>query len=53
MCTYEPGGTVYSFDNGIAVSKKLAAELTGSGRPQADLFLGPNEDGLFQGFTQT
>ena len=51
MCTYEPAGTVYSLDNGVPVPKKLAAELTG--RLQADLFLRPNEDGLFPGFTQT
>jgi hypothetical protein len=53
MCTYEPTGTVYTLDNGVPVPKKLAAELTGAGRLQADLFLRPNEDGLFPGFTQT
>ena len=53
MCTYVTAGTVYSLDNGVAVSKKLAAELTASGRLQADLFLRPNEDGLFPGCTQT
>jgi hypothetical protein len=53
MCTYEPAGTVYSLDNGVAVSKKLAAELINPERLQADLFLRPNEDGLFPGFTQT
>jgi hypothetical protein len=53
MCTHETVGTVYSLDNGVAVPKKLAAELTGAGRLQADLFLRPSEDGLFPGFTQT
>ena len=53
MCTYEPAGAVYSLDNGLAVPRKLAAELTGAGRLQADLFLRPNEDGLFPGCTQT
>lgn len=53
MCTYEARGTAYSLDNGIPVSKKLAGELTGASKLQADLFLQPNEDGLFPGFTQT
>jgi hypothetical protein len=53
MCTYEGTGPAYSLDNGIAVPRKLAAELTGAGKLQADLFLQPNEDGLFPGFTQT
>ncbi len=53
MCTYEPRGAAYSLDNGIPVSRKLAAELTGASKLQADLFLQPNEDGLFPGFTQT
>ncbi len=53
MCTYETAGTVYSLDNGVPVPKKLAAELTGAANLQADLFLRPNEDGLFPGFTQT
>jgi hypothetical protein len=53
MCTYEPTGKVYSLDNGVPVPKKLAAELTGPAKLQADLFLQPNEDGLFPGFTQT
>jgi len=44
---------VYSLDNGVPVPKKLAAELTGAGPLQADLFLRANEDGLFPGFTQT
>jgi len=53
MCTYEATGTVYSLDNGVPVSKKLAAELTSPTKLQADLFLQPAEDGLFPGFTQT
>ncbi len=44
---------MYSLDNGVPVPKKLAAELTGAANLQADLFLRPNEDGLFPGFTQT
>jgi hypothetical protein len=53
MCTYEPAGALYSLDNGVPVSKKLAAELINPERLQTDLFLRPNEDGLFPGFTQT
>jgi hypothetical protein len=53
MCTHESTGKVYSLDNGVPVPKKLAIELTGPAKLQADLFLRPNEDGLFPGFTQT
>ncbi len=53
MCTYEPASVVYSLDNGVPVSKMLAAELINPESLQADLFLRPNEDGLFPGFTQT
>jgi hypothetical protein len=53
MCTYERTGTVYSLDNGVAVPKKLATELTSPDRLQPDLFLQANDDGLFPGFTQT
>jgi hypothetical protein len=53
MCTYEAAETVYSLDNGVPVPKRLAAELIGACSLQADLFLRPNEDGLFPGFTQT
>jgi hypothetical protein len=53
MCTYEPAGAVYSLDNGVPVSRKLAGKLTNPRRLQADLCLRPNEDGLFPGFTQT
>ena len=53
VCTYEGVGPVYSLDNGIPVSRKLAAELTGASKLQADLFLQPNDDGLFPGFSQT
>lgn len=53
MCTYESAGPVYSLDNGIPVPRRLAGELTGATKLQADLFLRPNEDGLFPGFTQT
>jgi hypothetical protein len=53
MCTHESAGTVYSLDNGVAISKRLAAELIAPDKLQGDLFLRPNEDGLFPGFTQT
>jgi hypothetical protein len=53
MCTYDHGGKVYSLDNGVRVPKKLANELTRPAKLQADLFLRPNEDGLFPGVTQT
>ncbi len=53
MCTFEAGGSTYSLDNGVPVPKRLAAELTGSAKLQADLFLRPSEDGLFPGSTQT
>jgi hypothetical protein len=53
MCTYEAAGKAYSLDNGVPVPKKLATELTEATKLQADLFLRPNEDGLFPGFTQT
>jgi hypothetical protein len=53
MCTYEPTGKTYSLDNGVPVPRKLATELTDPAKLQADLFLRPNEDGLFPGFTQT
>ncbi len=48
MCTHETVGTVYSLDNGVAVPKKLAAELTGAGNLQADLFLRPNKAALLR-----
>ena len=44
---YEPAGTVYSLDNGVPVSKKLAVDVVNPQRLQGDLFLRPNEDGLF------
>jgi len=47
------GRAVYSLDNGVPVSKKLAAELTNPQRLKRDLLLQPNEDGLFPVFTQT
>jgi hypothetical protein len=53
MCTYEPGGKVYSLDNGVGVPKRLATELIGQSELQPALFLTANEDGLFPGFSQT
>jgi hypothetical protein len=52
ICTHETRGTSYSLDNGVPISKKLAAELTATDKLEA-LFLYLNEDGLFPGFTQT
>jgi hypothetical protein len=43
LCAQEPASTPYGLDNGVAVSEKLAAELTGADRLQSDLFLKPNE----------
>jgi hypothetical protein len=44
MCAYETAGALYGFDNGVPISKKLAADLVNPDRLQADLFLRPNED---------
>jgi hypothetical protein len=52
-CRYERAGSVYSLYASIRVPKRLAGELTSATKLQADLFLRPNEDGLFPGFTQT
>jgi len=53
MCTHEDTGPTHGLDNGIPVPRRLAAELTGTSKLQADLFLRPNDDGLFPSFGQT
>jgi hypothetical protein len=57
MLTLSPNGPSYSIDGHGTVPTKLARGLTQqsdlSGPPQGDLFLTPNEDGLFPGCSQT
>ena len=57
MVTHGTSGKDYATTNGIGVSSKLAKGLLNCGEanlaPQGDLFLLPNEDGLFPGFSQT
>ena len=57
MVTHSPSGRDYATTNGIGVSGKLAKGLLACGESvapcQTDLFLLPNEDGLFPGFSQT
>lgn len=47
MLTHSAEGPAYGLDNGRAVATKDAKRL------QGDLFVRPNEDGLFPGFSQT
>jgi hypothetical protein len=47
MVTKSPEGESYGLDNGRAVSARDAAAI------QTDLFVKPQEDGLFPGFSQT
>jgi hypothetical protein len=56
MVTHSPSGKDYATTHGIGVSSKLARGLLDcetTGPSQTDLFLVPNEDGLFPGFSQT
>jgi hypothetical protein len=53
MLTLTQSGPLYSIDGHGTVATKLARGLTNPGPMQADLFLQPNEDGLFPGFSQT
>jgi hypothetical protein len=55
MLTLTQSGPLYSIDGHGTVATKLARGLTQpcDGPIQADLFLQPNEDGLFPGFSQT
>ena len=47
MLTHSSEGASYGTDNGKAVTTKAAHEI------QADLFVKPQEDGLFAGHSQT
>jgi hypothetical protein len=55
MLTLTQSGPLYSIDGHGTVATKLARGLTQpcDGPMQTDLFLQPNEDGLFPGFSQT
>jgi hypothetical protein len=53
MLTLTQSGPLYSIDGQGTVPTKLARGLVNPGPMQADLFLRPNEDGLFPGFSQT
>lgn len=57
MVTYGPTGGSYATTHGVSVSAKLAKSLLDCGQDagltQGELFLAPNDDGLFPGFTQT
>jgi hypothetical protein len=55
MLTLTQSGPLYSIDGRGSVPAKLARALTqpNDGPMQRDLFLAPNEDGLFPGFSQT
>jgi hypothetical protein len=47
MVTHSPEGESFGLDTGQAVTAKKAREI------QADLFVTPQNDGLFPGFSQT
>lgn len=53
MLTHTQAGPLYSIDGHGTVATKLAQGLTNPGPMQTDLFLVPNEDGLFPGCSQT
>jgi hypothetical protein len=55
ILTHTQAGPLYSIDGHGTVATKLARGLTQpcDGPMQTDLFLQPNEDGLFPGFSQT
>jgi hypothetical protein len=53
MLTLTQSGPLYSIDGHGTVATKLARGLTNPGPMQPDLFMRPNEDGLFPGFSQT
>jgi len=53
MVTLTQSGPVYSVDGHGTVATKFARALTDPGPCQPDLFLVPNEDGLFPGMSQT
>lgn len=47
VLTHRPEGDSYGLDNGRAITCRRAAEI------QSDLFVKPQDDGLFPGFSQT
>lgn len=53
MLTLTPAGPLFSIDGQGAVAAKLARDLTQPDPTQSDLFLVPNDDGLFPGCHQT
>lgn len=55
MLTHTQAGPLYSIDGHGTVATRLAKGLTeaNDGPGQLDLFLVPNDDGLFPGFSQT
>jgi hypothetical protein len=53
MLTLTQSGPLYSIEGHGTVATKLARGLTNPGPMQTDLFLVPNEDGLFPGCSQT
>jgi hypothetical protein len=53
MLTLTQAGPLYSIDGYGTIAAKLARGLTNPGPMQSDLFLVPNEDGLFPGCSQT
>lgn len=53
MLTLSQSGPAYSIDGHGTVAPKFARGLTEPRDLPGDLFLVPNEDGLFPGFSQT
>jgi hypothetical protein len=58
VLTYGGNGASYSLSDGAPVPAKVGKELTretvgNSGWTQDDLFVVPNDDGLFPGMSQT
>ena len=58
VLTYGGSGVSYSLSDGAPVAAKVGRELTretadNAGWTQDDLFVAPNEDGLFPGMSQT
>jgi hypothetical protein len=53
ILTHTQAGPLYSIDGHGTVATKLARGLVNPGPMQPDLFMRPNEDGLFPGFSQT
>ena len=53
MMTLTSEGASFSLSHGVRVPAKLGRELTRNDSSQRDIFTIPNEDGLFEGFSQT